>query len=429
MMERTINESLKISTSIPLTHVNRFQIQWGINDHASLHLEGELPYEESIACQNNCFAGSSFIIRYRSNQQDHVLFYGLIKKIDFLWDGGVSQIRLEAISASWKLDQRRVNSSFQDKEMTYAALAQHVADRAGAEVITLCGGDTTLSGALIQCMETDWEFLKRIASHLNKFLVCDIVTGRPAFWFGMRKGNQVTIATTHSDQIRFDPLLKRTSYIIHSREAYDLGDRTTWMGKSVIVSQRIVEFQNKGLLFTYCLEEEFHLKQEIQYNEQIIGRGFMGTVKQISNEMLKIQLDMDGNNASAQFWYPWRPETGNIMYAMPEIGSPVLLTIPGHDEREAEVRVCLHRDGAANNRKKEYQNRCLNIVDDAVLRLYPDKLELSKKGDKHLLTLDDEDGIRLETSKDFKMEAKGNIFSRGNVVAVNASEEINGVVG
>lgn len=194
MKEWTINESLQISTTIPMDHVTRFQIQWRINAHASLHLEGELSYEESIVCQNGYFTGSSVIIRHRSAQQEHILFNGIIKKIVFLMDGGVSRIHIEAISASWKLDQRRVNCSFQDKEMTYAALAQHIADRAGAEVITLCGKETMLSGALIQYMETDWEFLKRVASHLNKFLVCDIVTGRPAFWFGMRKGNQVTIA-------------------------------------------------------------------------------------------------------------------------------------------------------------------------------------------------------------------------------------------
>lgn len=69
------------------------------------------------------------------------------------------------------------------------------------------------------------------------------------------------------------------------------------------------------------------------------------------------------------------------------------------------------------------------IADDAVLRLYPDKLELSKNKDEHLLTLEDGKGIRLETSKDFKVETKQNIFCRGDVVIVNASEEINGIVG
>lgn len=102
--------------------MTRFQIQWGINAHASLHLEGELSYEESIVCQNGYFTGSSVIIRHRSAQQEHILFNGIIKKIVFLMDGGVSRIHIEAISASWKLDQRRVNCSFQDKEMTYAAL-------------------------------------------------------------------------------------------------------------------------------------------------------------------------------------------------------------------------------------------------------------------------------------------------------------------
>lgn len=428
-MERMINEFLKISTNIPLEHVSWFQIFWGINDHALIQLEGQISYEESVVSQNGRFTGSKLKIQYRNNQQEQVLFYGFIKNIEFLWEGGVSRIWLEAISASWKLDLKRVCSSFQNKEITYAALACQIADRSGAEVIPFCGNDTPLSGALIQYRETDWEFLKRIASHLNRFLICDVVTGRPAFWFGMRQGKQVTIKSHYGEEVLVDPLLNRTSYKIHSREAYDIGDRTMWRGEPVVVSQRIAEFQRGELFFTYCLDDEFSLNQEMQYNEQIAGRGFYGTVKQVSNERLKIQLDMDGENGSAQYWYPWRPETGNIMYAMPEIGSPVLLMMPSHDEREAEVRICLHRDGRSGNCEKEYQNRCLNIKSDAVLRMYPEKLELSKNKDEHLLSLEDGAGIRLETSHNVKLEAEKNILCRGNVVVVKASDEINGVVG
>lgn len=36
MKEWTINESLQISTTIPMDHVTRFQIQWGINAHAKM---------------------------------------------------------------------------------------------------------------------------------------------------------------------------------------------------------------------------------------------------------------------------------------------------------------------------------------------------------------------------------------------------------
>lgn len=428
-MERMINESLKINTVIPLTHVNHFQIRWEINEHALLHLDGELSYEEAVACQSGNISGSSLEVWYKDSRQEQVLFHGLIKKTEFLWDGGVSRIRLEAVSATWKLDQGRTSRSFQDQEMTYARLVRQIADASGAEVVISCGTESRLKGALIQYRETDWEFLKRISSHLHRFLVCDVETGRPAFWFGMRRGEQVTIISDRREESRFDALSGRSGYIIHSREVYNLCDRSTWMGVSVAVSGRIAEFQGGDLLFTYYLDTEIPFSREMQYNEQFTGRGFYGKVREVSGEMVRVQLDMDGEKESPLYWYPWRPDTGNIMYAMPETGSPVLLTMPSHDEREAEVRICLHKNGTKDSREKEYQNRCLNIRDDSILRLYPDKLELSKSGDEHVLAIEDGTGIRLETGNSLRLEARENIICRGNRVDVKASDEISGVVG
>ena len=197
------------------------------------------------------------------------------------------------------------------------------------------------------------------------------------------------------------------------------------MGVPAAVSGRTAEFQGGDLLFTYYLDTEIPFSRETQYNEQFTGRGFYGKVREVSGEMVRVQLDMDGEKESPLYWYPWRPDTGNIMYAMPETGSTVLLTMPSHDEREGEVRICLHKDSQG----KEYQNRCLNIRDDSILRLYPDRLELSKSGDEHVLAIEDGTGIRLETGSSLRMEASENIICRGNVVDVKAADEISGVVG
>lgn len=424
-MEQMINESLKIHTVIPLAHVNHFQIQWEINEHALLHLDGEMSYEEAVACQFGSISGSSIEIRYQDSRQEHVLFHGLVRKTEFLWDGGVPWLRLEAVSATWKLDQRRTSRSFQDQEMTYAQLVRQIADDSGAGAVISCGTESRLNGALIQYRETDWEFLKRISSHLHQILVCDVETGRPAFWFGMRRGERVTIASDRREESRFNPLSGRSGCIIRSREVYNLCDRSIWMGVPAAVSGRTAEFQGGDLLFTYYLDTEIPFSRETQYNEQFTGRGFYGKVREVSGEMVRVQLDMDGEKESPLYWYPWRPDTGNIMYAMPETGSTVLLTMPSHDEREGEVRICLHKDSQG----KEYQNRCLNIRDDSILRLYPDRLELSKSGDEHVLAIEDGTGIRLETGSSLRMEASENIICRGNVVDVKAADEISGVVG
>ena len=169
-MEQMINESLKIHTVIPLAHVKHFQIQWEINEHALLHLDGEMSYEEAVACQSGSISGSSIEIRYQDSRQEHVLFHGLVRKTEFLWDGGVPRLRLEAVSATWKLDQRRTSRSFQDQEMTYAQLVRQIADDSGAGAVISCGTESRLNGALIQYRETDWEKIG-VASYYGFFAI------------------------------------------------------------------------------------------------------------------------------------------------------------------------------------------------------------------------------------------------------------------
>lgn len=423
-MELKINESLKINSDIPLSKVVDFNMQWKVNDHACLTLRGELPYEDAIGYQSRNVSGSKILIEYCRDQQEQVLFNGLIKKIEIFFEGKTAQIQIEGISATWKMDISKNCRSFQNENMTYAELAKRVAKYANTDVIAVSGKSEKILEPLLQYQESDWEFLKRVSSHLNKFILCDVITGKPAFWFGMRKGGKIALATEHSYHYTLEPVLKRKKYIVNSREAYQIGDRATFLGEDVVILQRDVEF-NGETIFTYTLGSETVLDQNIQYNDNLSGCGLWGVVKEISGEMLKIQLEIDKDEDCGEYWFPWYPETGNIMYAMPEIGSLVLLSVAGNDERSAVVNVCLHSERKEEN---HYSNRYLKISDQSLIKLYPDELEFSKNEGDHTLTL--EDGrIDIKTNKKIKIEAEKNIFIRGRSAFIKASEEINGVVG
>ena len=55
-----------------------------------------------------------------------------------------------------------------------------------------------------------------------------------------------------------------------------------------------------------------------------MNEAYAGSCSRFQEELW---LKMDGEKESPLYWYPWRPDTGNIMYAMPEIGSTVLLEL------------------------------------------------------------------------------------------------------
>lgn len=426
-MELSINEILKIRTDIPLSSVTTFHMQWCINDHAHLKLYGDISYEAAVEYQNKNCSGNCIRVTYCEGQEEQVIFNGLVRKSVISFEGRYAQIEIEGISATWKLDILKQFRSFQDKDMTYAALARKIADYTGTSVLSLIGKNTKLLKPLIQYQETDWEFLRRISSHLNKYILCDVLTGKPAFWFGMRTGKRVLLPTEHSYYFNFDPIQKRQVYTVNSGDVYQIGDKVLFMGEELIILRRECVFHDE-LIFTYTLGSESVLDQTIQYNRAISGCDLLGKVTAISGETLKIALEMDGNEECGEYWFPWRPETGNIMYAMPEIGSPVLLTIPGNDERCAIANSCLHKEEAIINRGWPFEKRQLETMEGSVIKLYQDKLEFSRKEGDHLLYLSD-GNILCKTNKRIKIEAGKKVYLKCVTACIKASERIDGIVG
>ncbi len=426
-MELSINEILKIRTDIPLSSVTTFHMQWCINDHAHLKLYGDISYETAVEYQNRNCSGACIMVTYCEEQGEQVIFNGLVRKSVISFEGRYAQIEIEGISATWKLDILKQFRSFQDKDMTYAALARKIADYTGTRVISLIGKNTKLLKPLIQYQETDWEFLRRIASHLNKYILCDVLTGKPAFWFGMRTGKRVVLPAEHSYYFNFDPILKRQVYTVNSGDVYQIGDKNLFMGEELIILRRDCVFHDE-LIFTYTLGSESVLDQTIQYNYAISGCGLLGKVTAISGEMLKIALETDGNEECGEYWFPWHPETGNIMYAMPEIGSPVLLTIPGNDERCAIVSSCLHKEGAIINREQSFDKRHLETIEGSGIKLYKDELEFSRKKGEHLLHLSD-GNILCKTNGSIKIEAGKKVYIKSATASIKAPEGIDGFVG
>lgn len=426
-MELKINELLKIRTDIPLSSVTAFHMQWCVNDHARLKLYGDISYEAAVEYQKRNCSGNRIVVTYGKGQEEQVLFHGLVKNSVVSFEGRYAQMEIEGISATWKLDIAKRSRSFQDTDMTYAVLAKKVAERTGTSVISLIGKSTKLQKPLIQYQETDWEFLRRIASHLHKSILCDVITGKPAFWFGMRSGKRSVLPAEHSYYMNFDPLLKRQVYTVKSGKAYQIGDKVMFMGEELMILRRECVFHGE-LIFTYTLGRESVLDQVIRYNSAISGCGLLGKVTAISGERLKVALEIDKNEACGEYWFPWRPETGNIMYAMPETGSPVLLTIPGNDERCAIVSCCLHKNGAMVNREQPLDKRRLRVREGSVIKLYQDELEFSRREGTQKLQLSD-GSLLCKTNKGIKIEAEKKIYIKSDTARIKAPEGIDGFVG
>ena len=80
---------------------------------------------------------------------------------------------IQAVSGTILLDQKKSNRVFQKKVQTYMGIASTVTADTEHSACILPGSDMRTGGTLIQYQETDWRFLKRMASQLGLPLVPD----------------------------------------------------------------------------------------------------------------------------------------------------------------------------------------------------------------------------------------------------------------
>lgn len=102
-----------------------------------------------------------------------------------------------------------------------------------------------------------------------------------------------------------------------------------------------------------------------------------GTVAEVRKERVRIALDIDGENAAGNYFYHWYPETGNALYAMPEIGARILLYFGSRDEQTGYALHCLP-DRAGNG--TAYTDRHLHITDGNTADLSAESINFSRSG-------------------------------------------------
>lgn len=97
---------------------------------------------------------------------------------------------IQAVSGTILLEQKKSNRVFQKKVQTYMGIASTVTADTEHSACILPGSDMRTGGTLIQYQETDWRFLKRMASQLGLPLVPDTSYYYPRFYLGLPEGEK-----------------------------------------------------------------------------------------------------------------------------------------------------------------------------------------------------------------------------------------------
>ncbi len=417
-MKIKVNNELEIESDIAFDLVDRLYLEWLPNCHASLTVNGCIDSKQEQKME--FLYGSKILIWWKKKDAKRLVFNGYLVKAVQESIGKTEWMNIEAQSATCLLDCHLQKRSFQMVEKTYEQIIRELIGDSNGQVICLVGKNKQIERPLIQYMETVWEFSKRMASHFGNCVVADTTVDNSALWFGMREGENIPpfFGEEYSINIRRVSGEKpEITYQVKSREFYKIGDRTIFKGEKLIICGVTAKYEFGELTFTYSLRNRIDTSKV--YNGASRGLGLMGTVEEVQGEKIKIVLDIDKEYSNDYYFYNWYSETEGTLYAMPEIGTKVVLNVAGRNEQDAFVLHCI----PDSIDKNIYHNKRIYTIHNNMASLDGKGICILRNGEDRLVF--GEGTILLSSMGEFYLSAKNNVRIDVRRIRVVSPIEIN----
>ncbi|AQR94243.1 hypothetical protein [Clostridium saccharoperbutylacetonicum] len=373
------------------------------------------------------------------NNEKSIIFNGIVQNIKTTNKTGLYYLELEAASSSINLDITEKTRSFQDYHMSYDNLVKEILRDYKIYGFTQCMSEPRSIGKpLFQYKETDWDFLKRVASHLGLELICDIIKAENAFFLGRPTGRSYEVR----DDINYkackdlDAYHKALSngfgvdlhdtdffyYEVEVRDKLEIGDIIYFKQKNLYVNQFEAELQKGELIYKYRFCRKDGIWIDKLYNHKIKGVSLEGKVLERNREMLKLHLNIDeGQNPATAAWFYYTPPTGNILYSMPLVGENAMLYFQDEIKAAPIATNCVRKNGDACDDFSDTNNRYLATETGDYLDMLPGAINFHRSGLN--VNLNDENGITFSSSGNLSVSG-GSVSISGGSVSINASSKI-----
>lgn len=330
-----IIENLELEVKLPIYQVKGFMIKTEPNMHASLYVFGVLMKNP---------VGSIFTDKKNMDVQvkheGKTLFSGFVDELKVDSDADVHRFELSAYSYSKEADKDKHTELFQDTNETYIDISRGVMKKYLGDIRVYDVNDKDIEKPLLCYKESAWEFVIRMASTLKTFIYPDMTSDKLTISMGIKEGKLIEPKDiiSESREIKKDKgNTQRSEYRLRTYGSYEIGDQVRVGDRVLVLYKKEAEFTKGELIFNFHGIEKMDIKEMVKpfYNENIIGLSLMGKIKKYENKKIYISLDVD--KKEAKYGFDWYPETGNALYAIPEVGKKAELYISGVKQGEMYV--------------------------------------------------------------------------------------------
>jgi hypothetical protein len=424
--------------------ITELKIMKRMNDHAVLTLVGIVPEDKLDQYVERADDEERIQIKVQDSEHSIVLFEGVVTHLAVEVTRQVRKMTIEASSATILMDMRPESRSFQNTGMTYQKLMKRLtASYPAPDVSDEATKGAALGDLVVQYKETDWAFIRRLASRFHAPLVpvCNqsgvkFVVGLPDLGEPKRleefnytihknlreyklKSERGELDITEQNTIRYD---------VHSTELLELGSPVSFGGRSLYVHEAQTAMENGILMNRYILGDKEGISCLTEYPYALAGVSLFGKILSVSKDKVKVHLDIDDDEPStAAMWFPYSTvyssPDGSGWYCMPEVGDEVRLYFP--DEQEGHAFAASSVDVATSDPVKRGDPSVKSISTkygkQVVFR--PGAVEVIG-GEKLLMKLTDDGGIELSSDKKIVLNAVEDIEINGAKVVIQGESGI-----
>ncbi|SNS56617.1 Phage late control gene D protein (GPD) [Anaerovirgula multivorans] len=437
-----------------IQQIKNIKMTQQINHHAYLYLTAIISeqYKDDYVKEN---LREEQITLYIEDDKPKTLFQGMIQHIQVQVIEDVYYLEIKAVSNSFKIDIKKECRSFQDKNMSYRDMIKGIVrNYPGGDMMDKASQGKAIEKFIMQYQETDWEFLKRMASHFHMGILPSVIHEGPKILFGTAEGNDIGEIESYNYYItknigqymkssqNTNPNLKELDTIefhIETEKEYEIGDKVTYQNIPLYIKSKEGELVNGTLLFKYALSTKNGLSQDQLYNEQITGISLKGRVLEVVRDKIKVHLEIDKSQNKAQAWeFPYTTiytaEGNSGWYCMPELNDTVLIYFPTRQEHKGVGMNAIRVENKSTDKIQNPDIKYFRTKNGKELKFSPDEIQITcingtdkETGESRIIyiRLNQDTGIEIISTEPihFKTE-KGIKLEAEDTIKILASEQI-----
>ncbi len=368
---------------------------------------------------------------------ENILFAGYVKTAECCFENRIHHIILELVSTTEGMDRVRKSKSFQDVSASYKEIIEDCVSEEQA-ACTFDVDEKKIGRPIIRYRETTWEFAIRMASHFHTVIYPIETASKPSIWFGCKTVGMDTkqIKTesySHGIDERYWKVKGKMDahasdfeyYRVTSYENLEVGQCVIFDNRKMYILEKRCKLKNSVLEFEYIVSGRLFLSVPTAYRRGFAGLTVLGKILCTDGENVKLHLAIDTDqNAATAYFYQWVPDTGSVMYCMPEKGTTVSLYFPDEDERNAIAVSCIRENGAKCQAMTDTEMKNFANPTGKQLYLHPEETGLKMSESNQMIELSDARGVDIGGTMKVGIYAADEIKIEGRCIKIDTPKAV-----